>query len=135
MCEHVIFVCCVCVQLVFFFNHFWLLWVFIAAHKLSLVAVLRLPIVVASLVTELMLQVHSLYQLQHTGSLVVVHELQLLHGMWNLLRPKNEPISPALAGRFLFSVTPGGPEHVIYLVKIFCLFAAQQLLLINNMLL
>ena len=57
-----LFVVCVCLAFFFFFNHFWLRWVFVAARRLSLFAVLRLPIVVASLsVTEHMLQVHSLY--------------------------------------------------------------------------
>ena len=55
-----LFVVCVCLAF-FFFNNFWLHWVFVAVHRLCLVAVLRLPVVVASLVTEHMLQVHSLY--------------------------------------------------------------------------
>ena len=32
---------------------------------------------------------------------------QLLHGMWNLPRSRIEPVSPALAGRFLSTVPPG----------------------------
>ena len=34
-------------------------------------------------------------------SLVVAHGLLLLHSMWDLPRPGMEPVSPALAGRFL----------------------------------
>ena len=32
---------------------------------------------------------------------------QLLHGMWDLPGPGIEPMSPALAGRFLTTVPPG----------------------------
>ena len=34
---------------------------------------------------------------------------QLLHGMWDLPGPGLEPVSPALAGRFLPSAPPGKP--------------------------
>ena len=36
------------------------------------------------------------------ASVVVAHGLWLLRGMWNLLGPGIEPMSPALAGGFLF---------------------------------
>ena len=32
-----------------------------------------------------------------------------LHGMWDLPGPGHEPVSPALAGRFLTTVPPGKP--------------------------
>ena len=54
--------------------YFWLHYVFVAAHRLSLVA-----------------ESHSL----------------LLHNMWNLLGTGIEPMSPALAGRFLSTAPPG----------------------------
>ena len=34
-------------------------------------------------------------------------QASLLHGMWDLLGPGLEPVSPALAGRFLTTVPPG----------------------------
>ena len=36
---------------------------------------------------------------------------QLLCGMWDLPGPGLEPVSPALAGRFLTTVPPGKPPH------------------------
>ena len=56
------------------------------------------------------------------ASLVVEHRLQtrrlsscgaraqLLRGMWDPPRPGLEPVSPALAGRFLTTAPPGKPE-------------------------
>ena len=35
---------------------------------------------------------------------------QLLRGMWDPLRPGLEPVSPALAGRFLTTAPPGKPQ-------------------------
>ena len=57
-----------------------------------------------------------------TASLVAEHRLQmcrlsncgswaqLLHGTWDLLRPRLEPVSPALAGRFSTTASPGKPS-------------------------
>ena len=36
---------------------------------------------------------------------------QLLHSTWDLPRPGLEPVSPALAGRFLTTVPPGKPRN------------------------
>ena len=51
--------------------------------------------------------------LSSCGSQALEHRLsscgaraQLLHGMWDLPRPGTEPVSPALAGRFLTTVPP-----------------------------
>ena len=44
---------------------------------------------------------------RHLGSVVVVHGLSLLWGMWDLPRPGIELVSPALAGRFLSTVPIG----------------------------
>ena len=47
------------------------------------------------------------------ASVIAAHGLssgpraQLLSGMWNLLRPGIEPMAPALAGGFLFTLPPG----------------------------
>ena len=58
--------------------------------------------------------------------LVVEHRLQTrrlsscgsrahpLHGMWYLPRPGLEPVSPALAGRFLTTVPPGKPSLLFF---------------------
>ena len=54
--------------------------------------------------------------LSRCGSRALEHRLsscgtraQLLCGMWDLPRPGIEPVSPALAGRFLTTVPPGKP--------------------------
>ena len=62
----------------------------------------RGPITVAaSPVAEDRLQTH---RLSSCGS-----QAQLLRGMWDLPRPGLEPMSPALAGRFLTTAPPGKP--------------------------
>ena len=78
-----------------------------AEQELLLVAVCGLLIGVASLVAE-----HDL--LGRQASVVVASELSscgtwalLPRGTWNLPRPGIEPVSPALAGRFLTSGPPG----------------------------
>ena len=57
--------------------------------------------VAASLVAEHRLQTR---RLSNCGS-----RAQLLPGMWDLPRPGLEPVSPALAGRFLTTAPPGKP--------------------------
>ena len=57
--------------------------------------------VVASLVAEHRLQTR---RLSNCGS-----QAQLLRGTWDLPRPGLEPVSPALAGRFLTTAPPGKP--------------------------
>ena len=78
---------------------------------LLFVAVLGLLIAVASLVVE-----HGLWVcgLSNYGSQALECRLSscgarayLLCGMWDLPRPGLEPVSPALAGRFLTTVPPG----------------------------
>ena len=61
-----------------------------------------------------------------TASLAAEHRLQkcrlsscgsraqLLCGMWDLLRPGLEPVSPALAGRFSTTVPPGKPTFLLF---------------------
>ena len=59
----------------------------------------RGPLTIApSLVAEHLLQTR---RLSSCGS-----RAQLLHGMWDLPRPGLEPVSPALAGRFLTTAPP-----------------------------
>ena len=57
--------------------------------------------IAASLVAEHRLQTR---RLSNCGS-----QAQLLCGMWDLPRPGLEPVSPALAGRFLTTAPPGKP--------------------------
>ena len=98
------------------FIYFWLRWVFVAAHGLF--------IAVASLVAEHGLQVLRLQQLWHAGfsscgSRALERRLsscgtwaQLLRSMWHLPGLGFEPVSPALAGRFLITAPPGKPNKV-----------------------
>ena len=105
---------------------FWLYWVFIAAHGLSPAAATKgcLFLVVPRLLTEVALLLRSMYS-RHTGSVIAARGLSncssqalelrlsfgtrswLLHGMWNLHRPGIKPMSPALAGRLLSTVSLG----------------------------
>ena len=39
-------------------------------------------------------------------------QAQLLRGMWDLPVPRLEPVSPALAGRFLTTGPPGKPKGI-----------------------
>ena len=92
----------------------------------SLVVVRGLLTAVASLVAE-----HSLWR--SWTSVVAAHELsscgsqaleqrlnncdtqaQLLHGMWDLLGPGMEPVSPALAGRFFTTEPPEKPKELFF---------------------
>ena len=43
---------------------------------------------------------------------------ELLHGMWNLPRSGTEPMSPALAGRFLTTGPPGKSKREIFKERI-----------------
>ena len=65
------------------------------------------------------------------ASLVAEHRLQtrrlsscgaqarLLRGMWDLLRPGLEPVSPALAGRLSTTAPPGKPFEYVFKKLIF----------------
>ena len=69
--------------------------------------------VAASLVAEHRLQTR---RLSSCGS-----RAQLLHSMWDLPRPGLEPVSPALAGRFSTTASPGKPSHVLNTFAKLCL--------------
>ena len=58
--------------------------------------------IAASLVAEYRLQTR---RLSNCGS-----QAYLLRGMWDPPRPRLEPVSPALAGRFSTTVPPGKPS-------------------------
>ena len=111
----------------FFFNlfnllYFWLCWVFVAAHRLSLAAASRGH----SLLQCMGLLLWWLLLLQSTGSRSVVFSscgswalerrlsscgawAQLLHGMKDPPGPGLEPVSPSFAGGFLTTAPPGKP--------------------------
>ena len=65
--------------------------------------------VAASLVAEHKLQTR---RLSSCGS-----RAQLLRGMWDLPRPRLEPMSPSLAGRFSTTVPPGKPPPPAPLIE------------------
>ena len=68
--------------------------------------VVRGPLTIAaSLVAEHRLQTRKLSNCRSWA--------QLLRGMWDLPRPRLEPVSPALAGRFSTTVPPGKPLIVL----------------------
>ena len=106
----------------FIYFYFWLRWVFVAAHGLSLVAASRvyssLRCADFSLRWLLLLQSMGSRRVSFSscGSWALERRLsscgaraQLLSGMWDLPGPGLEPMSPALAGRFLTTVPPGKP--------------------------
>ena len=72
--------------------------------------------------------------LQSAGSVVVAHGLsscgaraQLLHGLWDLPGPGIEPVSPALAGRFLSTAPPGKSQcDISYLKKVKNIMGVDQ---------
>ena len=115
--------------------YFWLCWVFVAVRGLSLAVASRgyssLHCAGFSLQWLLLLQSTGS---RRTGSVVVACGLsscglpalerrlsscgsraQLLHSMWDLPRPGIEPVSPALAGRFLTTAPPGKPCSLFYM--------------------
>ena len=104
-----------------FYFYFWLHWVFVAARGLSLVTASggysSLRCVGFSLRWLLLLRStgsrHAGFS--SCGSRALEHRLsscaraQLFRSMWDLPTPGLKPMSPALAGRFLTTATPGKP--------------------------
>ena len=110
-------------KLIYFY--FWLCWVFVSVRGLSPVAASgghpSLRCAGLSLSRPFLLRSTGS---RRAGSVVVAHGLsscgsraQLLHGMWDLPRPGLEPVSPALAGRFSTTATPGKPPSHLFLHK------------------
>ena len=102
---------------IYLFIYLWLCWVFVSVRGLSLVVASGghsssrcevLSLSRASLVAEHRLQTR---RLSSCGSWA-----QLLCGMWDLPRPGLEPVSPALAGRFLTTAPPGKPSLRILII-------------------
>ena len=75
------------------------------------IAVRRLLTAAASPVAGHRLQTH---RLSNCGP-----RAQLLRGMWDLPRPGLEPVSPAMAGRFLTTVPPGKPHGALCYISLF----------------
>ena len=107
-----------------FFFFFWLRWVFIAAHRLSLVAVSRghSSLRCAGLSLQWLLPLRSTGSrhagLSSCGSRALecrlsrcVTQAQLLRGTWDPPGPGLEPVSPALAGGLSTTAPPGNPRH------------------------
>ena len=101
-------------------------WVFVSVQGLSLVvasgghsssrcAGLSLS---RPLVAEHRLQMH---RLSSCGA-----RAYLLCGMWDLPRPGLEPVSPALAGRFLTTVPPGKPPGDVFISSFLHPFTGEQ---------
>ena len=84
------------------FIYFWLCWIFIAVHRLSLFVASRghfssCSVLVSNCVGFSCCRAQALeHQLGSCGV-----QAQLPRGRWDLLRPGNEPMSPALASEFL----------------------------------
>ena len=97
--------------------NFWLLWVFVAAHSLSLVAASG----VDSVVVLRCLGFHyggfsrGAGTLGHVGFSRCSAWASLPCAMWNLPRLGTQPVSPALAGGFF---TTGPPEMAFNLLVI-----------------
>ena len=70
--------------------------------------------IAASLVAEHRLQTR---RLSSCGS-----RAQLLRGTWDLPRPRLEPVSPALAGRFSTTEPPGKPPNINFNILNFTVF-------------
>ena len=111
---------------VYLFIYFWLHWVFVAAHGLSLVAAsggysslwcmgfsLRWLLLLWSTGSRCMgFSSCGLWALECRLSSCGARAL-LLPGMWDPPRPGLEPVSPAVAGGFLTSAPPGKTRNII----------------------
>ena len=101
----------------FYFIYFWLCWVFVAVPRLSLVVASRATLRCGARASHCGGFSCCGARAQGTqASVVGAHGLsscgsraQLLCGMWDLPGPGLEPVSPALAGRFLTIAPTGKP--------------------------
>ena len=110
---------CIFIYLKHVFICFWLCWVFVAVHRLSLVVLSR-----GSSLVCMGFSFWWLLLLQSTGSRMqgfAGRELtgcgaqaQLPRGTWNLPRPGIKPVSPALADRFLTTGPPGKSQYHMF---------------------
>ena len=109
------------------FIYFWLRWVFIAAHGLSLVAVSRgyssLRCTGFSLRWLLLLQSTGS---RHAGSVVVAHGLSCSVARGIFPDQGSNPCPPALAGGFLTTAPPGKSLNAFFVLPIFLLLSPAQ---------
>ena len=117
---------------------YWLCWVFVFARGLSLVAVSggHSSLWCAGFLLQWLLLLRNTGS-RHTdfsscGSRALERRLsscgawaQLLRGMWDLPGPGIEPVSPALAGRFLTTAPTGKPPLCPFLNWIIWFFAIE----------
>ena len=116
----------------YLFIYFWLHWVFVAECGLPLVVAsggysslwcagfsLQWLLLLRSMGSRCAASVVVAGGLSSCGSRALEHRLsscgaqaQLLCGMWDLPWPGLEPVSPALAGRFLTTVPPGKSQDM-----------------------
>ena len=94
-------------------TYFWLRWVFVAAHGLSLVAASRgyFSLMCAGFSLRWLLFLWSTGS-RHAGFSSCGARAWLLCSMWDLPGPEIEPVSPALAGGFLTTAPPGKPPSL-----------------------
>ena len=95
---------------IYLFIYFWLRWVFVAVQGLSVVSASR----GYSLLQCMGFSLRWLLLLWSIGSRLMGFsscgtQAQLLCSMWDLPGTGLEPVSPALAGRFLTTAPPGKP--------------------------
>ena len=115
----------------FIYFYFWLLWAFVAAHRLSLVAASGATLHCGAQASHCSgfsycgaralgarASVVVARGLSSCGSRALERRLSscgaralLLRGMWDLPRSGLEPMSPALAGRFLTTAQAGKPQN------------------------
>ena len=122
--------------------YFWLLWIFIAAHGLSLVAARGATLrssAWASRCAEFSCCRASTLGFCGLGGcssqtleprLSCGAQAQLLHGMWALPGPGVKPVSPALAGGFLSTAPPGKSSLSILMLMVLNGFLSYMLLLL-----
>ena len=92
---------------IYLFVYFWLSWVFVAAHGLSLVVVSRgYPLLRCAGFSLRWLFLLWSMDSRHVGFSSCGAWASLLCSMWGLPGPGLEPMSPALAGGFLTTAPP-----------------------------
>ena len=116
--------------------YFWLRQVFIAACRLSLVVVsggyfslwctgfsLQWFLLLGAQALGMQASVVVAWEISSCGSQALECGLsscgtqaQLFRGMWDLPRPGLEPVSPALAGGFLTTASPGMPSSRTFII-------------------
>ena len=128
-------------KLISLFTYFWLCWVFVAVRRLSLVAVSGATLCCSEQSSHCgafsccraqalgaWASVVVACRLSSCGSRALEYRLsscgtwaQLLRGMWHHPGPGLEPLSPALAGGFLTTVSPGKSLFFFYCLYYFTL--------------